>query len=318
MSQSCDLTGQKFGKLTALKRLEEKDGGYLVWLCRCECGNTVKVDTRRLKRGTVTSCGCTAKKNAKKGQRAEDIRGQRFGRLVAVKRAENLNGRTAWECRCDCGRTHIVMTKELKFGKCRSCGCLRHEKYKGMADLTGNKYGRLTVLFPTEKRDSKGSVFWHCRCDCGNEVEVSADGLMHGNHMSCGCYRREEIWDHLHDQLHLIDGTCVEMLEKRKKRSDNKSGFRGVYHMKNGKYRVGIGFKGKTYYITTTRSLEDAITQRLEAEKKIHDGFIKAYYQWEDEMKDINIEERVPLVYEIEKINGEFVIHTNMRGNTDE
>ena len=76
-------------------------------------------------------------------------------------------------------------------------------------------------------------MFWHCRCDCGNEVDVTEDGLLHGNYRSCGCLR-QEIWKELPGQLHMVDGTCVEMLEKRKHRSDNTSGFRGVYQLRNG------------------------------------------------------------------------------------
>lgn len=100
-------------------------------------------------------------------------------------------------------------------------------------------------------------MFWHCRCDCGNEVDVTEDGLLHGNYRSCGCLR-QEIWKELPGQLHMVDGTCVEMLEKRKHRSDNTSGFRGVYQLRNGKYRATIGFKGKRFYIGTFVDYQDA------------------------------------------------------------
>ena len=43
-------------------------------------------------------------------------------------------------------------------------------------DLTGQRFGRLTALYPTNRRDYKGSVIWHCRCDCGNETDVPAAG----------------------------------------------------------------------------------------------------------------------------------------------
>ena len=70
-----DLTGRTFGKLKVLKRLDEKQDRYYVWLCQCECGNTTKVNTRRLTRGTVTDCGCTEKKTARNGSIAEDLTG---------------------------------------------------------------------------------------------------------------------------------------------------------------------------------------------------------------------------------------------------
>ena len=46
--------------------------------------------------------------------------GKRFGRLVAVRRVENKNGRTARECLCDCGNLHVATTKDLKDGNCKS------------------------------------------------------------------------------------------------------------------------------------------------------------------------------------------------------
>lgn len=185
-------------------------------------------------------------------------------------------------------------------------------KGRGVTDISGQKFGRLTALYHTDKRSKKGSVFWHCRCDCGNEVEVTEDGLLHGNYKSCGCLR-QEIWKELPGQLHMVDGTCVEMLEKRKHRSDNTSGFRGIYHMNNGKYRATIGFKGKRFYIGTFKNYEDAVQARLEAENTIHGGFVQAWYTWNSlAEKDPKWAEEHPLVYEIERVNGEFQVITNM------
>jgi len=45
--------------------------------------------------------------------------------LTAIAPAENINGRTAWRCRCDCGRERVVKTYHLRSGKITSCGCDR-------------------------------------------------------------------------------------------------------------------------------------------------------------------------------------------------
>lgn len=271
-----------------------------------------KVNTKRLNRGTITNRGCTAQKNSRNGAKAEDIKGQRFGLLVARKRVENRGDRTMWECQCDCGNTYIAATKELKNGNCKSCGCLLRKKQKGMVNIAGQKYGRLTALYPTEDRDKKGSVYWHCRCTCGNEIDVSEDRLVHGTYRSCGCLRKEMVWDKLPGRLHLVDGTCVEILEKRKKRKDNKSGFRGVRQMKNGKYTVSIGFKGKKFYIATASTLQEAIQERLAAERTIHDRFVQAYYKWKSIVDDKEENKNLPFIYDVERRNGEFVVHTNI------
>jgi hypothetical protein len=57
-------------------------------------------------------------------------------------------------------------------------------------DLTGQKYGRLTVVQETdERRDAK--VVWKCLCDCGKEKFVSSHNLRSGNTKSCGCLHSE-------------------------------------------------------------------------------------------------------------------------------
>lgn len=50
------------------------------------------------------------------------------------------------------------------------------------------KFGRLTALYPTEKR-SGSNVIWHCKCDCGSECDISSNSLMRGRATSCGCLK---------------------------------------------------------------------------------------------------------------------------------
>lgn len=52
-----DLTGQRFGRLIAL-RPGEKIGSRTAWECRCDCGNTITVETTQLRAGRTRSCGC--------------------------------------------------------------------------------------------------------------------------------------------------------------------------------------------------------------------------------------------------------------------
>lgn len=55
--KSLDLTGQKFGKLTAIK-YDHKSKGKIYWLCECECGNTHVAAVSNLTSGKTKSCGC--------------------------------------------------------------------------------------------------------------------------------------------------------------------------------------------------------------------------------------------------------------------
>ena len=63
-----------------------------------------------------------------------------------------------------------------------------------MTNLTGKRIGRLTALYPEDKisvSNGKKRCYWHCRCDCGNETDVSCSSLIHGHTNSCGCLKKE-------------------------------------------------------------------------------------------------------------------------------
>lgn len=57
MPQFVDLSNQKYGRWTVIKRVGTKAGGAL-WLCKCECGNTGEVRSNILRDGSSKSCGC--------------------------------------------------------------------------------------------------------------------------------------------------------------------------------------------------------------------------------------------------------------------
>ena len=58
---------------------------------------------------------------------AMNVAGMRFGRLLVQSRAGMCNGRSFWNCLCDCGKTTTVTGKHLKNGGTKSCGCLHVE-----------------------------------------------------------------------------------------------------------------------------------------------------------------------------------------------
>lgn len=57
-SNAIDITGQKFGKLTALESIGTTEWGGRLWKCQCECGNLHYAELSNLKSGKVQSCGC--------------------------------------------------------------------------------------------------------------------------------------------------------------------------------------------------------------------------------------------------------------------
>lgn len=58
-----DITGQKYGRLTAIKSDGKSKSGKTLWLCKCDCGNYTHVPIDNLKSGNTKSCGCLQKEN---------------------------------------------------------------------------------------------------------------------------------------------------------------------------------------------------------------------------------------------------------------
>lgn len=113
-----------------------------------------------------------------------DLQGQVFGEWTVIAPATpDKYGRKKWLCRCSCGKERVVSDDNLRSGKSRSCG---HKK-PIRSDLTGMRFGRLTVLRFDRYETRLHSAVWRCLCDCGNETSVSATNLKSGHTTSCGC-----------------------------------------------------------------------------------------------------------------------------------
>jgi hypothetical protein len=96
-------------------------------------------------------------------------------------------------CKCDCGETSEVRAASLLNKSTQSCGCSKVENAKKrILDLTGQKFGRLLVTGPTDKRVT-GRICWECLCDCGKTKAVISNNLVRGIATSCGCYNLELI-----------------------------------------------------------------------------------------------------------------------------
>ena len=61
MARIIDITGQRFGRLTALYKLDRLSGHQSVWRCKCDCGNYAEVRISNLTSGHISSCGCLLK-----------------------------------------------------------------------------------------------------------------------------------------------------------------------------------------------------------------------------------------------------------------
>lgn len=144
-------------------------------------------------------------------------------------------------------------------------------------DLTGQRFGKLTVLKPAENVGNRTT--WLCRCDCGRESVVKTYRLRSGHTSSCGC-RSPRDNPQLALGLTYIDGTCVEMLRAKTVRRNNTSGVPGVDWLTGKRrWRATICFKGRRYYLGSYEYFGDAVQARKRAEEQLHDNFLRQFAQ---------------------------------------
>lgn len=133
----------------------------------------------------------------------KDLTGMKFNHLQVLKQAEDYVSSKGlhyaqWVVKCDCGKSEefIARDSDIKNGHVKSCGCIkiRKETVKSKKDLSGQKFGRLTVLRQAEDdyiypKSGQHESKWWVKCDCGNpnEFTVRYGGLTSGNTKSCGC-----------------------------------------------------------------------------------------------------------------------------------
>ena len=66
MGKKLNLRGRRFGRLIVIKETEHRCRGYIVWYCKCDCGNTTWMNSRSLMSGNTKSCGCYRRDQARK------------------------------------------------------------------------------------------------------------------------------------------------------------------------------------------------------------------------------------------------------------
>ena len=118
-----NLTGNRYGRLVAVKESSPSLSVKTKWDCRCDCGAARSVSATHLRSGHTVSCGRCAKQI--------DVRGKSFGRLtvVALTEKRDPDGNVIWDCLCICGNQISVPGISLRSGNTQSCGCLHQERF---------------------------------------------------------------------------------------------------------------------------------------------------------------------------------------------
>lgn len=98
--------------------------------------------------------------------RANNLIGQRFGRLTVIERTGILkNGSALWRCKCDCGQIKTATTAHLKGGFVQSCGCLKRERASENGKKSASHHGCSRL---DKKQNRLYSVWRNMKYRCNN------------------------------------------------------------------------------------------------------------------------------------------------------
>ena len=245
-----DIVGD-YGLILKEKIPHTRKGVFVCPFCKKE----FETNITDVARGLTKSCGCSKGYLVSKNK-LQDISGKRFGRLTAIEIAYRNPPKTYWRCKCDCGKETIVDINNLTMGTTKSCGCYAYEsRHNYCRDLTGMKFGKLTVVKKSDKRDHAHHVYWDCLCDCGNMKTISGTHLLAGDIKSCGCIL--SYGEQLINKL-LSDNNIVFIQQKM------FDGCRNVgtnallkfdFYLPN--YNMCIEFDGKQHFFPTGKFADD-------------------------------------------------------------
>jgi 5-methylcytosine-specific restriction endonuclease McrA len=182
-----DLTGQTFGRLTAIAQVSPNKNRHAAWRCKCTCGKEKVISSNHLRRGLIKSCGCLVKDVCGRGPRPAsiiDLAGQIFGKLTVLRRNGYKGHNAAWLCRCKCGKEITLPSNALRSGNTTSCGCsckgANHPWWKG--GVAVEHWGiRNSIQGLFEYKEWRSAVFhrdnFTCQ-DCGQH-----GGYLHVHHI---------------------------------------------------------------------------------------------------------------------------------------
>ena len=132
-----DITGQKFGRLTAILPTNLRAHHCVMWLCKCDCGNEILLSSKVLVTNHTKSCGCLKREVAGQNWIGDSYHGgagkefidetrKTYGNLTVLSREPNDSfGKARWKCQCKCGTITVVTGNYLRTGSVRSCGCTK-------------------------------------------------------------------------------------------------------------------------------------------------------------------------------------------------
>ena len=229
-----DLTGKKFGRLTVIKRDEDRiqpSGQHKArWLCKCDCGNPnlISVDGYNLKSGHTKSCGC-------------------FNSECASKRHKQYN---TYDLSGDYGIGYTNKDEEFYFDL---------EDYDKVSQCSWSENDNGYIITYTINR--KKAIRLHRYIM--NLETCSYPIIDHKNNKK---------FDNRKDNLRIANKQTNQI--NRKENKNNKSGIKGVsLDKRNNKYYARIMINGKNIFLGYFENKEEAKEARDKAEQNYFGEF---------------------------------------------
>lgn len=231
------------------------------------------------------------------GTRCINLIGKKFNLLTVeslayvkeYNKAKQKN-RAYYSCICDCGNRHVVSSSSLVGGQVKSCGCLKDKAIEAKRKtnryeffdsyIIGYDYNNESFIIDNEDYDKIKDYCWLCStfgyfC-CTRKIEGKRVNMkLHRIIMNCTPHdgilidhkNTLEKWDNRKSNLRVA--TRQQNMFNSQLAKNNKSGFTGVYWSKKDKsWYSQIKYSEKTTHLGYTKTKEQAIIQRLEAELK--------------------------------------------------
>jgi hypothetical protein len=208
-----------------------------------------------------------------------DLKGEKFGRLTVIEKAENRGNYVMWYCECDCGKDAVISSIHLRDGQSKSCGCLRKELARdnqtkhGMSNTRFYRIWKAMISRCTNPKDRCYDIYG------GKGVSVCDEWL------GFIAFRNDMLESYnIHSQKYGEENTSIDRIDsdgdyilancrwatnlEQARNTSSKSGHKGVQRSSDDKkWIANIGINYKLVHLGSFDSLEDAITARKEAEK---------------------------------------------------
>lgn len=134
-----------------------------------------------------------------------DLTGKIYGELKVVEMLKNYNNTHRTYCKCEGvdGNEYIIRQDALQSGATKFVkGATKAGKIN---DISGQRFGRLVALYPTQDRAANSGIVWKCRCDCGRYTVSTSNNLKRHHTTSCGCKKRSKGEQFIVDYLNTLD-----------------------------------------------------------------------------------------------------------------